>query len=99
MHIVSRLSVPRVRGTARPAIEAGAHRAERMVALAVAPVMAGPTEYPEVGWAECEGGVIEVWLDVVDDGGVLRQIYPLVACAASAASTLDGGSTCRLPFP
>lgn len=62
-------------------------------------IMALPAQDPEVGRAEGEGRVPDVGLDVVDDGGGTGHVDAPVACAASASCPLDGGSTCRLPFP
>jgi hypothetical protein len=77
-------------------IEAGAFDATRM-ASAVPMIVALPAQDSEVGDAEGEGGVIEVWLDVVDDGGVFGDVDALVTCTASAARTLDGSGTRCLP--
>jgi hypothetical protein len=90
------MAVPRMCLPCWESVEAGALDTSRM-ASAVPMIVALPAQDSEVGGAEGEGGVIEVWLDVVDDGGVFGDVDPFVTCRASAARTLDGGSTCRLP--
>jgi hypothetical protein len=79
-------------------VEASALDTARM-ASAVPVVMALPAQDPEIGLDERERGVVEVWLDVIDDGGVAGDVDALVTAAASATCSLDGSSTCRLPLP